>query len=106
VLLDWGDCGVGNPLLDEAALLERAAPEDVPRVRAHWARLWRAVAPGSDPDRAAELLAPVAALRQAVIYRVFLDGIEPSERVFHAGDPLLWLRRAIAAAPVSRPAAP
>lgn len=40
------------------------------------------------------LLEPVAALRQAVIYRGFLDGIEPSERVYHADDPPLWLRRA------------
>ena len=45
---------------------------------------------------AAELLAPVAALRQALIYRTFLDGIEPDERVYHASDPGTWLRRAAA----------
>lgn len=101
VLLDWGDCGVGHPLLDQAALLERAGPDDAPRVRAHWARLWRAVVPDSEPERAADLLVPVAALRQAVIYRVFLDNIEASEHVFHADDPLLWLRRAIGAVPVT-----
>jgi hypothetical protein len=32
--------------------------------------------------------------RQAVIYRGFLDAIEPDERVFHAADPGLWLARA------------
>ena len=52
--------------------------------------------PGCDPDRAAALLAPVAALRQALIYRTFLDGIEPDERVYHANDPGTWLRRAAA----------
>ena len=42
----------------------------------------------------AALLAPVAALRQALIYRMFLDSIEPDERVYHAGDPAHWLGRA------------
>ena len=49
--------------------------------------------PGSDPDRAARLLAPVAAARQAVIYRRFLDNIEPSEHAYHAADVPDWLRR-------------
>jgi len=40
----------------------------------------------------------VAALRQALIYQVFLDGIEPSERTYHAGDPVHWLERAAAIA--------
>ena len=50
--------------------------------------------PGSDPARAADLLAPAAALRQAVLYTHFLDQIEPDERAYHAGDPATWLRRA------------
>ena len=45
-------------------------------------------------DRAADLLGPVRALRQAMIYQVFLDGIEPDERVYHSGDPAHWLRKA------------
>jgi hypothetical protein len=49
--------------------------------------------PGSDPERAAMLIAPVAAARQAVIYQVFLDGIEPSEHPYHAPDPADWLTR-------------
>jgi hypothetical protein len=52
------------------------------------------VVPGCEPERAASLLEPVAALRQAVIYQSFLDGIEPAERVYHASDPALWLQRA------------
>jgi len=43
------------------------------------------------------LLAPVAAARQAVIYRKFLDNIEPSEWPYHAADPAAWLHRAAGA---------
>ena len=57
--------------------------------------------PGSDPARAAALLTPVAALRQALIYQIFLDGIEPDERVYHAADPAHWLARAVVGAPDS-----
>ena len=94
VLLDWGDCGMGHPLLDQAAFLSSIAEQKREPVRAAWAALWRDALPGCEPDRAAELLAPVAALRQALIYRTFLDGIEPDERVYHASDPGTWLRRA------------
>ena len=95
-LLDWGDCGVGHPLLDQAAFLDRIPSEAVPAVRDHWHRLWAQAVPGSEPERAAGLLAPVAAARQAVIYRMFLDNIEPSEHPYHAADPAVWLRRTAA----------
>ena len=52
--------------------------------------------PGCDPDRARDLLAPVAALQRAAMYQMFLDNIEPSERVYHAADPAEWLTRAAA----------
>jgi len=94
VLLDWGDCGVGHPLLDEAAFVERLSPSDRATVLAAWARLWRDAVPGCEPERAGALLRPVAALRQAVIYDTFLAQIEPSERVYHAPDPAMWLTRA------------
>lgn len=96
VLHDWGDCGVGHPLLDEAAFLDRIPGEDVPVVRTRWHDAWRAALPGCDPSRAATLLAPVAAARQAVLYRGFLDRIEPSEHPYHRDDPALWLRRVAA----------
>lgn len=98
VLLDWGDCGVGHPLLDEAAFLHHLSPADADRVRAHWHSLWRAAVPGSDPARASRLLAPAAAARQAVVYRAFLDQIEPSEWPYHEHDPAAWLARAAALA--------
>ncbi len=94
VLLDWGDSGVGHPLLDQSAFCERLSAADRARVLATWRRLWRDAVPGCDPDHAARLLAPVAALRAAVVYRQFLDSIEPDERPYHAHDPLIWLRRA------------
>jgi Ser/Thr protein kinase RdoA (MazF antagonist) len=94
VLLDWGDCGVGHPLLDQAAFVERLSPTGRTAVQSLWSQLWRDAVPGCDPDQAAQLLEPVAALRQAVIYDVFLAAIEPDERVYHAADPAAWLRRA------------
>jgi hypothetical protein len=94
VLLDWGDCGVGHPLLDLPAFLDRVPESEVPALRSRWLAAWAAAVPGSDPGRAAELMAPVAALRQAIIYRRFLDGIEPSERIYHETDVPAWLGRA------------
>lgn len=95
-LLDWGDSGVGHPLLDQPAFLSRIPDEAVGPVRAHWHECWREAVPGADPDRAAALLAPVAAARQAVIYQGFLDRIEPAERVYHRTDPADWLGRTAA----------
>jgi Ser/Thr protein kinase RdoA (MazF antagonist) len=95
-LLDWGDSGVGNPLLDQPAFLDRAPPAQSPALREHWRDRWRELAPGSDPARAAELIAPVAAARQAVIYQGFLDRIEPSEHPYHRTDPADWLARTAA----------
>jgi hypothetical protein len=93
-LLDWGDSGVGHPLLDVTAFLASIPANDVDAVRAHWLQRWREAVPGSDPERALALLAPIAAARQAVIYRNFLDNIEPSEHPYHRADPARWLGRA------------
>lgn len=95
-LLDWGDSGIGHPLLDQPAFLTRIAAEHLPAARAHWENRWRAALPGCDPVQASILLAPVAAARQAVIYQKFLDNIEPAERVYHRSDPADWLRRTVA----------
>jgi hypothetical protein len=93
-LLDWGDSCVGHPLLDQAAFLDSTPSATAGAVRAHWTQEWRDAVPGSDPVRAAALLAPIAAARQAVIYRRFLDNIEPSEHPYHRADPAMWLKRA------------
>jgi Ser/Thr protein kinase RdoA (MazF antagonist) len=95
-LLDWGDSGVGHPLLDLPAFLERVPKDVFGAVRAHWLQQWRHAVPGSDPARASVLLAPVAAARQAVVYRGFLDNIEPSEQRYHRADPAKWLHETAA----------
>jgi hypothetical protein len=95
-VLDWGDSGIGNPLLDQSAFLERIGRDDVEAVRQHWARQWRLAVPGSDPERAAARIAPIGAARRAVVYRRFLDQIEPSEHPYHRSDPANMLRRTAA----------
>jgi hypothetical protein len=102
VLLDWGDSGVGHPLFDQAAFLFRISGAARPRVAAAWARAWRRARPGCDPQRGAALIAPIVALRQALVYRGFLDGIEASERRYHEGDVPDWLRRALATSEEAR----
>jgi hypothetical protein len=91
--LDWGEAGVGHPLLDQAAMFGSIAADQVETVRAHWSECWRSVMPGCDPLAAFALLAPVAVARQAAIYQTFLDNIEPSEHPYHRGDPADRLRR-------------
>jgi Ser/Thr protein kinase RdoA (MazF antagonist) len=93
-LLDWGDCGVGHPLFDLPAMIEPLTPDVRASLLTHWVRAWQERRAGSDPLRAQALVQPIAALRQALIYRGFLDAIEPSERVYHERDPAGWLRRA------------
>ena len=96
-LIDWGEAGVGHPLLDQAAMFSAIGPDEGAAVRAHWARRWREAVPGSDPLAAFALLAPVAIAKQAAVYWNFLDHIEPSEHPYHRADPADRLRRAAAA---------
>ena len=90
-LLDWGDGGVGQPLLDEPAFLH-GRPAIADELRTHWHARWRERVPGCDPDRASGLLRPVAAARQALIYQLFLDSIEATEQPYHQHDVPDWLR--------------
>lgn len=97
VLVDWGDSVIGHPMMDSLAFLSRVPPGAVrERLRntvvSEWAR-WR---PGADALRAMTLVEPVAALRAALVYRTFLDGIEESEREYHADDVPAMLRLALA----------
>ncbi|MER7419387.1 hypothetical protein ABT346_21835 [Micromonospora peucetia] len=72
-------------------LVDAAAP-----VLSEWCARWRAEAPGYEPERAVELLRSVVALRMAAVYAMFLDGIEASERVYHATDVDTYLEKAVA----------
>jgi hypothetical protein len=96
VLLDWGDSRVGHPAFDILTL----ADGDTDLI-AEWAGRWRRDVPGCAPERAVELLRPVAALRGAVVYADFVAGIEPSEHPYHADDVPAELRRAVAEAAVT-----
>jgi hypothetical protein len=93
-LLDWGDAGIGHPLLDESAFLERVPEEQRSALREHLQTTWQRAVPGCEPARAALCIEPIAAARQAVIYDGFLDQIEPSEHPYHRNDPVRWLQRA------------
>ncbi|MGK2966826.1 MAG: aminoglycoside phosphotransferase family protein [Tepidiformaceae bacterium] len=95
-ILDWGDCGLGHPLLDQPAFIGRSPDAPAADSSKRWHQLWRELVPGCDPDRASTLLAPVAAARQAVSYQGFLDAIEPSEYPYHRDDPREWLQRTAA----------
>ena len=93
VIIDWGDSTVGPPAYDILRLaggLDESGP-----VVGEWARRWRETVPGSDPERAVALLAPVAELRAAAVYAGFLDRIEPSEWPYHAADVPDRLRAAV-----------
>jgi hypothetical protein len=93
-LLDWGDAGIGHPLLDQAAFLERVPEQQRSPLREHLQTVWQRTVPGCEPARAEACIAPIAAARQAVLYDQFLDHIEPAEHPYHRSDPVRWLRRA------------
>ncbi len=87
-LMDWGDCVIGHPLLDLTGLLDRVQEDLRPALLASWQRSWQAHVPGVDIQRASDLLWPIATARMASTYQMFLDNIEPSERIYHASDPV------------------
>ena len=97
-LIDWGDSYLGHPVFDQLSFLAAVARQgtaDLREVRALFAGAWQRAVPGSDPVRAATLLEPVAALRAAGVYRMFLDNIEASEHCYHAHDTEDLIRRAL-----------
>ena len=97
-MLDWGDTGVGHPLLDVPAFLRSAEASSVDTIRTRWYAAWRDAVPGCDPERAAGLIEPASAGRMAVIYQAFVDNIEPVERRHHDADVTDWLGRTAALA--------
>ena len=98
IIIDWGDSGVGHPLLDAHDFISRAGAAHHDALWRVWIDEWRKVVPKSDPLRAAELLAPLAALRNAAVFRHFCDNIEPSERPYHVNDIARGLRAAASTA--------
>jgi hypothetical protein len=93
-ILDWGDCCVGHPLTDIPALYERVADEaDRARIVSGWSEAWQAKLPDAKIETAIKLITPIANARMAVVFVHFLENIEPSERIYHETDPLLFLQK-------------
>ena len=98
VLLDWGDAGVGQPLLDLPALCHGFTADQAREIRAIVTAVWQERLPQADVARAMALSTPLGALRQALVYQRFLDAIEPAERHYHDSDVPERLAAAVAAA--------
>jgi hypothetical protein len=99
-ILDWGDCGIGNPMLDLRPSLEYFSPHDQLGAMSMWQTEWSRQVPGCDARRAVDLVRPLGPLYGAVVYQKFLDNIETTERPYHEGDPVHALRRAVSMAAV------
>ncbi|MFC7589670.1 phosphotransferase family protein [Nonomuraea antimicrobica] len=97
VVLDFADAHVGHPVLDGLRTRMFMSEADWHLPITTWIDAWRKHAPGSNPARALELAEPYQHLFYAVRYQEFLDGIELSERVYHDGDPVGELRKALRA---------
>ncbi len=95
-VIDWADSFAGHPAFDILRLTEDVDADAAARLIDAWARRWRADVPGSDPHRAVDLLRPVAPLRLAAVYAMFLAAIEPSEHPYHVHDVPAALARAAA----------
>jgi hypothetical protein len=93
IWFDWGDCRIGHGVLDVAVLL-RSGTEAADMLITHWLDSWRRAVPGCDPHRAWQLVNPLAALGDAVVYQGFLDQIEATEQPYHRNDVLPCLARA------------
>ena len=98
VVLDFADAHWGNPVLDGLHAID-FLPADRRRQTADaWVAAWTAAAPRSRPAEALRIAEPLAHLAYAVRYQEFLDNIEPSEHVYHQGDPAASIRQALACA--------
>jgi hypothetical protein len=95
VIIDWGDSFVGHPGFDALRIVDQQPPTVAALLLRQWGDRWRTTVPGCDPERALELLVPVAALNAAAAYAAFVSQIEPSERPYHAEDIAIALRAAV-----------
>ncbi len=98
VVLDFADAHLGNPVLDGLRAIDYLPQSRRRTAATAWITAWKAAAPRSQPAEALRIGEPLAHLAYAVRYQEFLDNIEPSERVYHLGDPAAVIRHAIASA--------
>jgi hypothetical protein len=95
-VVDFADAHFGNPVLDGLRVCEFLPEAKRPIAVRAWVDAWKARRPGADPARALAIAAPLGHLVYAVRYQEFLDGIEPSERIYHFDDPICSVRAALA----------
>lgn len=96
-VLDFSDAAWGHPALDGLRPAPFLSPARWADVRSRWIDAWRGLLPACAPERALELAPPLVHVHFALRYQEFLDGIEPSEHPYHAGDPADEVRRALRA---------
>jgi len=97
-VVDWADAHLGNPVLDGLRARDFLPAGKRPATARTWIEAWAARVPGCEPARALAIAEPLAHLSYAVRYQEFLDGIEPSERIYHHGDPAAAIRAALRSA--------
>jgi hypothetical protein len=97
-IVDFADAHLGNPVLDGLRACDFLPQDKRPAAARAWIGAWREALPGCDPARALAIAQPLAHLSYAVRYQEFLDGIEPSERIYHLGDPAASIRAALRSA--------
>jgi hypothetical protein len=95
VIVDFADAHLGNPVLDGLRACDFLPEGKRPAAARAWIDAWTARVPGCGPARALRIAEPLAHLAYAVRYQEFLDGIEPSERIYHLGDPAASIRAAL-----------
>jgi Ser/Thr protein kinase RdoA (MazF antagonist) len=101
VVLDFADAHLGNPVLDGLRAIDYLPPSRRRTAANAWIAAWTTAVPRSRPAEALRIGEPLAHLAYAVRYQEFLDNIEPSERVYHLGDPAAAIRHALASARTS-----
>jgi aminoglycoside phosphotransferase (APT) family kinase protein len=85
-LIDWGDSFIGHPAFDVLRLTDGCSREDADLLIQRWCGRVRDRSPGSDPERAVELLRPLVPLHHAALFADWLPQIEATERPYHALD--------------------
>jgi hypothetical protein len=92
VVLDWGDASVTHPLM-ELAVLDSYRPHWADEVIDPWLEMVGCTRSQWEAFR------PLAAVRLAIVYRMFCDRIEPAERVYHRTDIVSALRKGLKSVP-------
>lgn len=98
IILDFADAHLGNPVLDALRAIDYLPADRRGPVADAWIAAWTAAVPACRPADALRIAEPLAHLAFAVRYQEFLENIEPSERVYHHGDPAAAIRVALAIA--------